>query len=73
MKFTHCAQRITESPAPDCSTRCALVRGVESLGTGRVVGVVLNRATTNLRDYGYGYGYGRYGRYYETAESDEST
>jgi capsular exopolysaccharide synthesis family protein len=41
-------------------------RAVEMIGTGRVLGVVLNRAEVSPRTYGYGY----YGGYHGDAGSD---
>jgi capsular exopolysaccharide synthesis family protein len=42
-------------------------RAVEHLGQNRVVGVVLNRATANMREYGYGY----YAHYYGVPSEEE--
>jgi capsular exopolysaccharide synthesis family protein len=35
-------------------------RAVDTIGQGRIHGVVLNRASTQGHEYGYGYGYGYY-------------
>ena len=44
-----------------CSPYALVKRAIETLGTARVLGVVLNRASTPSHASRYGYGYDYYG------------